>query len=223
MRRRVLDSLVGLIAAAWVMSLRLRVVEDEALAHIGDAPRAFGFWHGQQFALLRWARGRRLSALVSRSRDGGLVASALLRLGIGVVRASSSRGGVFGLRALVRALRSGGEAAFALDGPKGPNREVRADRGQAGVAVAASLAKGFVVPLASASATKIVFRSWDRFELPLPFSRVVVVLGAPLAPADATPAAIAVAVDAARSQAEQRLATESERSDSVLGLAQSPP
>jgi lysophospholipid acyltransferase (LPLAT)-like uncharacterized protein len=203
---RVAERLVGFVAAIWIVSLRLEVIESDALLGAAGRPRAFAFWHGQQFALLRWARGRALAALVSRSRDGGLIAAALACLGVRAVRGSSSRGGALGLRGLVRALRSGLEAAFAVDGPKGPRLAVRAERGRAGVALAAELARGVVVPLASASAHKIVFRSWDRFELPLPFTRVVVVLGAPIDPASATPDAIRLAVDAARAEAERHLA-----------------
>jgi hypothetical protein len=201
--RRAFEIFVGLTAAAWIATLRLRLIESPALAQAGGRPRAFAFWHGQQFALLRWARGRRLAALVSRSRDGSLVAAALERLGVRAVRGSSSRGGAFGLRALVRSLRQGEGAAFALDGPKGPRGLVRADGGRAGVAVAAELGRGVVVPLASAARSKLVLRSWDRFELPLPFSRVVVVLGAPIEPALATPEAIAVAVDEAQALAQR--------------------
>jgi lysophospholipid acyltransferase (LPLAT)-like uncharacterized protein len=200
-----MERLVGFVAALWIASLRLRVVESQALGQVGR-PRAFAFWHGQQFALLRWARGRALAALVSRSRDGGLVAEALRRLGLTAVRGSSSRGGALALREMVRALRAGVEAAFAIDGPKGPRGVVRAERGRAGVALAAELARGVVVPLASAAAHKIAFRSWDRFELPLPFTRVVVVLGAPMDPLAATPAALRDAVDAARVEAERHLA-----------------
>ena len=71
-----------------------------------------------------------------------------------------------------------------------------------GAALAARLAGGLVVPLASAcSRPRVLARTWDRFELPLPFSRVVVALGAPLEPAEATPARLGAAIDHARAAA----------------------
>ncbi len=200
-------ALLGLLVRAWLFTLRLTLVVDPALLAARPRPFALAFWHGQQFALLRWARFRRMVALVSRSRDGELVAAALARLGIASARGSSSRGGAAGLRAIVRSLRRGMDAAFAVDGPRGPAREVRSAGGAVGAAQAAELGGGLVVPMAAACARCHVFgRAWDRFELPLPFTRVAVVLGAPLTPSEATPEALAAAIDRAREDALRSLA-----------------
>ncbi len=102
--------------------------------------------------------------------------------------------------------------AFAVDGPRGPARVVRSGGGQVGVADAARLGGGVVVPMAAACTRCHVFaRAWDRFELPLPFTRVAVVLGAPLRPASATPGALAAAIDEARAEAERALGITAER------------
>lgn len=197
--RRALGVLVGLLARVWLATLRLTLIVDPALPVERPRPFALAFWHGHQFALLRWARGQRMVALVSLSTDGELVAAALARLGIASARGSSSRGGTHGLREIVRRLRDGLDAAFAVDGPRGPPRVVRGE----GAAFAARLAGGVVVPMAAACARCHVFaRAWDRFELPLPFTRVAVVLGAPLEPAEATAEMIATAIDQARLAAE---------------------
>jgi lysophospholipid acyltransferase (LPLAT)-like uncharacterized protein len=196
--RRALGLLLGLVARVWLGTLRLTLVVDPALAACGR-PRARAFWHGQQFALLSWARTQRMAALVSRSRDGELVAAALARLGIRSARGSSSRGGAAGLRGIVRMLREGTSAAFAVDGPRGPARVVRGD----GVMAAARLAGGVVVPMAAACARCHVFaRAWDRFELPLPFTRVAVALGAPIEPGEATAEGVGAAIEGARRAAE---------------------
>jgi lysophospholipid acyltransferase (LPLAT)-like uncharacterized protein len=103
-------------------------------------------------------------------------------------------------------LREGMDAAFAVDGPRGPARVVRSAGGSVGAAQAAELGGGLVVPMAAACARCHVFgRAWDRFELPLPFTRVAVVLGAPLLPAEATPEALAAAIDRAREEAARSL------------------
>ncbi|MFT3775595.1 MAG: lysophospholipid acyltransferase family protein [Minicystis sp.] len=202
--RRALGALLGLLVRAWLASLRLTLVVDPALAATRPRrPFALAFWHGQQFALLRWARFQRMVALVSRSRDGELVAAALARLGIASARGSSSRGGAAGLKAIVRRLRDGCDAAFAVDGPRGPARVVRSESGNVGAALSARLAGGVVVPMAAACARPHVFaKAWDRFELPLPFTRVAVALGPPIEPGEATPERLAAAIDRASEVAE---------------------
>ncbi len=208
--RRALGVLLGLTARAWLATLRLTLVLDPALdaAAIAARPWSLAFWHGQQFALLRWRRRRATVALVSLSRDGEIQASALPRVGMAIERGSSSRGGVSGLKAVVRRLRREGlDAAFAVDGPKGPRGVVRSMSGSVGAALAARLAGGVVVPMASAcSRARVLARTWDRFELPLPFSRVVVVLGPPIEPERATPEHLAAAIDDARAAALDALA-----------------
>ena len=192
------------IARAWIRSLRVRFEVDEALDD--RKPWALALWHGQQFALYAWGRKKKTAALVSRSRDGERLARALPRLGFVVERGSTSRGGASGLKAIVRRMRDGIDGAFAVDGPRGPREIVGASNGRAGVAIAAELARGLVVPMASACRCKVSLSSWDRFELPLPGSRVAVVLGAPLAPADATPQAIDEAIRRAHVRALAMLA-----------------
>lgn len=176
--RRALGAALGLLVRAWLASLRVRV---EAPAGLDTGGRAWclALLHGQQFGLLAWPRRRPVVALVSRSRDGELLARTLARVGLAVARGSSSRGGAEGLLAIVRRLRRGGvDAAFAVDGPRGPAGVVRP-----GALAAARAAGALVVPIACAARPVFVFaRSWDAFELPWPFARVVVVLGAPLAP-----------------------------------------
>jgi lysophospholipid acyltransferase (LPLAT)-like uncharacterized protein len=197
--RRALGVLVGLTARAWIATLRLTLLLDPNVDVTTARPWSLAFWHGQQFALLRWRRRRTTVALVSLSRDGEIQAGALPRVGLSIERGSSSRGGAAGLKAIVRRLRRGVDAAFAVDGPKGPRGVVRSESGGVGAALAARLAGGLVVPMASAcSSFRVLSRAWDRFELPLPFSRVVVVLGPPIEPEQATPDRLAAAIDSAR-------------------------
>lgn len=176
--RRALGAALGLLVRAWLASLRVRVEAPDGLDADGRA-WCLALLHGQQFGLLAWPRRRPVVALVSRSRDGELLARALAIVGLAVARGSSSRGGAEGLLAIVRRLRRGGvDAAFAVDGPRGPAGVVRP-----GALAAARAAGALVVPIACAARPAFVFaRAWDAFELPWPFARVVVALGAPLAP-----------------------------------------
>lgn len=199
--RRLLGIVVGLVARLWLRSLRLVVVEDPALDREDPRPWVLAFFHGEQFALLAWRRRRPTVALVSLSKDGELQSRALRMVGLRVERGSSSKQGARGLRAIVRRLRKGTEdAAFAVDGPKGPRFQVAP-----GAIAAARACEGALVPMGSAIARgKIFERSWDKYALPAPFSRVVVAIGAPL-PASTTPEELQQAIQAASALATREL------------------
>jgi lysophospholipid acyltransferase (LPLAT)-like uncharacterized protein len=136
--------------------------------------------HGSQWPLLAWRRRRRTVVLVSLSRDGAMQARALALQGLRVVRGSSSRGGARGLAAIVRAMkREGADAAFAVDGPRGPYGVVKP-----GAIAAARATGGVVVPISGAIERGLVLkRAWDRFAIAWPFTRVTVTLRAPIDPA----------------------------------------
>jgi lysophospholipid acyltransferase (LPLAT)-like uncharacterized protein len=177
--RALLGWCLGLIARLWLATLRVRVVLDPALERVRDRPWVLAFWHGTQWPLLAWRRRGPTVVLVSLSRDGAMQARALSLQGLCVVRGSSSRGGARGLAALVRTMkRDGTDAAFAVDGPRGPRGEVKA-----GVVAAARATGAVLVPLTGRVHRGMVFRrAWDRFSLAWPFTCVDVVLGAPIDP-----------------------------------------
>lgn len=180
--RAILGWILGVVARLWLATLRVRVLRDPALDAVADRPWVLAFWHGTQWPLLAWRRPRRTVVLVSLSRDGAMQARALAVQGLRVVRGSSSRGGARGLAALVRAMkRERADAAFAVDGPRGPIGVVK------GGAIAAAQATGAVlVPMTGRVDRGIILRrAWDRFALAWPFTRVAVVLGAPIEPASA--------------------------------------
>jgi lysophospholipid acyltransferase (LPLAT)-like uncharacterized protein len=169
---------LGIFVRLYLKTLRVTVIADTALDPRDPRPWVLCFWHGEQLPLLLYRRRRPTVALVSHSRDGQMQARALRIQGLLVERGSSSRGGARGLVAIVRRLARGQDAAFALDGPKGPRGTVRP-----GARAAARLAGGLLVPMGSAAPEGVTLaRTWDHFRIPLPGSRVAVRLGAPLAP-----------------------------------------
>jgi lysophospholipid acyltransferase (LPLAT)-like uncharacterized protein len=198
-----LGVVLGVVARLWLATLRVRVTHDAALLGAGGRPWVLGFWHGTQWGLLAWKRRRRTVVMVSWSADGATQAKALGLQGLAVVRGSSSNGGARGLAALVRAVKAGGtDAAFAVDGPKGPRCVAKE-----GAAVAARAAGAWLVPIGCASTSALVLRkAWDRFTIALPFTRVAVHLGAPVDPEgpDAT-ARLTGAIDLANMAAERAL------------------
>jgi len=158
-------------------SVRLRFHGDETVRQWEREERRFllAFWH-RHLLLMRYAyRGSRMTVLISRSRDGELISQVMKQFGVWSGRGSSSRGGVGGLREMLRAARSGSDLGITPDGPRGPLRKV-----QPGV-VAVAAATGLpLVPVAQAATRRILLDSWDRHPLALPGSRVEFVFGDPL-------------------------------------------
>ncbi len=174
--------LLGLVARLWLATLKVEIRGGDVLGAVGDRPWVLCFLHGTQFPLLAWRRRRRTVALVSHSADGTMQASALRCQGLDVVRGSSSRGGARGLAGIIRQMRRlGADAAFAVDGPRGPYGVVKEG------AIAAARASGaLLVPMGSSMRRGwVARRAWDKFALPRPFSRVVVAFETPIDPSDA--------------------------------------
>jgi lysophospholipid acyltransferase (LPLAT)-like uncharacterized protein len=144
--------------------LRRRELEDERFV--------LAFWHRHLLLMPYVYRGRRISVLASRSRDGELVARTVARFGIDASRGSSSRSGAAGLRDLLRKARAGYDLAFTPDGPRGPAGVV-----QPGVIAAAAATGWPVIPVALAASRCRRLASWDRFVVPLPGARVHFVCG----------------------------------------------
>lgn len=148
-------------------------------------PVILAFWHERlPLAALGWrlaaarlsdSGGRRAQVLISRHRDGRLIADIVRPIGIDVVHASSSKGGATGLRTMLRILAGGGVAVITPDGPRGPARQAAL-----GVAQLAAVSGVPVLPCAVATTRMKLARSWDRMRIPLPFSRGYAVVGAPV-------------------------------------------
>jgi lysophospholipid acyltransferase (LPLAT)-like uncharacterized protein len=204
---------MALLAAGLIRALRASV----RLRHHGDAGlRAreasgerfiLAFWHRHLLLMPYAYRGRRISVLISQSRDGERIARTVERFGVDASRGSSSRGGAAGLRELLRKAADGYDLAFTPDGPRGPAGEV-----QPGVILAAAATGLPVQPVAVAASRSLRLRSWDRFLVPLPLATVHFVYGASLVVARrADPAAAGMELkrrlDAAETEAE-RLAEE---------------
>jgi lysophospholipid acyltransferase (LPLAT)-like uncharacterized protein len=177
-RGALLGTVLGWVVRLWLATLRVRVRRDEALHGVQARPWVLAFWHGTQWPLLAWRRRRATVVLVSWSADGAIQARALSVQGLSVVRGSSSRGGAAGLASLVRRMKRGADAAFAVDGPRGPRGVVKG-----GVVAAARAVGAVIVPMSGTIRRGVVLtRTWDRFAVAWPFSRVEVVLGAPIDP-----------------------------------------
>lgn len=169
-------------AGAWLIRLvgltwRVERVGTEPLeAAIARGERCvFAFWHARMLPLVYTHRDRGIAVLVSRSRDGELITRVIERLGYETARGSSSRAGGTGALEMLEWAGAGHLLAITPDGPRGPAETLKP-----GLVLLASRSGLPVVPVASASRPRLRLRSWDRFEIPLPFAHVWVAYGEPL-------------------------------------------
>jgi len=146
-----------------------RILFDEATS---NGAAVFAFWHGEQLPMVPLHASARVAGLASHSEDGALVADVLHRLGYRVLRGSSSRGGKEAYQACAASLSAKICPALAVDGPRGPFHVVRTG----GVRLAAE--SGWpVVYVVSHVRHAIRLRTWDKFQIPLPGTRIDVAYG----------------------------------------------
>jgi lysophospholipid acyltransferase (LPLAT)-like uncharacterized protein len=133
-------------------------------------------WHGRVFTAFATFAGRGYHALVSRSNDGELLAGLLEKLGWGTIRGSSGRRAVAALKQANDIMKQPGSIiALTPDGPRGPSEVAKP-----GMIYFAQKTGKPVIAGGFAARPRLVFRSWDMFQLPLPFARCRIVYGDPI-------------------------------------------
>jgi lysophospholipid acyltransferase (LPLAT)-like uncharacterized protein len=143
-------------------------------------PVIFAVWHCQLLACLYLAKlfcrlKPPMVLMASPSRDGEFIAEVTRGLGFVVFTGSRRKGGFKALQQMADYVRQGYTVGLATDGSRGPVHVA-----QKGVLYLARETQVPIVPAAVASSRKITLNTWDRFEVPLPFGRCGLVMGAPL-------------------------------------------
>ena len=162
-------------------TLRMEIRDHCGIGPGGAMPPViYVLWHNRFFcvppAWCRVTKGQRKSvALTSASHDGDMVAHAVAVFGLGAVRGSSSRRGVAALVGLKRALQEGLDICVTPDGPRGPRYQV-----QPGVIKLAESTGAPIVPIHVVFHSAWRLKTWDRFVIPKPFSRVAVTFAEPI-------------------------------------------
>jgi len=132
-------------------------------------------WHQQFFPAIRHFKNYspyRPPLMISKSRDGEVIAGVAMRTGWDIVRGSSSSGGGDALAEMAEKLRERKIAGHIADGPRGPAGKIKA-----GVIRLAQQANAAIVPMYTAADNAWYFNSWDRFMIPKPFARVTLRFG----------------------------------------------
>jgi lysophospholipid acyltransferase (LPLAT)-like uncharacterized protein len=160
----------------WFKTCRWTVVGDEEYWRLRRAgkPVILVMWHGRIFIVPYFFRRRGIMPLVSPSRDGEIPAVMMDHWGYKVLRGSGSHAVVQEWKTMVRELRAGGEVMVVADGPRGPDRILKE-----GCLRLARETGAAVVPWTFSAARRKRLRSWDRFLMFPPFTRVVAFYGQP--------------------------------------------
>lgn len=177
-RSRVLAFIGWLLISLWSRSIRTIFVNRDIPERLRSEGKNFiyAFWHGRQFLLFHNHRNLDIVIPASESRDGDIQAGIIKRFGYAVVRGSSKRKGARALLGLVDGLRQGLHPALAVDGPRGPIYEVKQ-----GITYLAGKLDKVIVPVAtSAKRSWVLEKIWDKYMLPVPFTKGVVVYGQPI-------------------------------------------
>jgi lysophospholipid acyltransferase (LPLAT)-like uncharacterized protein len=161
----------ALLLRAWGASLRFEISPESLRNVTRDVPAALVIWHNRLFLsaeiFRRFRKPRRLYCLVSASKDGAWLTAFFALAGMHTVRGSSSRLGREAVTALINVLKDGHDIGITPDGPRGPMYDFKA-----GGLIVARRAHAPLILIGASFESAWQLRSWDRFYLPRPFSRV---------------------------------------------------
>jgi lysophospholipid acyltransferase (LPLAT)-like uncharacterized protein len=167
----VIDLLVGLL----VLTLRFRIHDRAGILGTNEPRLIWLFWHNRLLVvphlLNRYLPKRKGCALTSASKDGEILARFLAGCRIHPIRGSSSRRGAIAMRELIRMIEDGFDAAITPDGPRGPRYRMNP-----GPVLLAQRTGASVMPIRVHYSRYWSLKSWDAFQIPMPFSRVEITL-----------------------------------------------
>jgi hypothetical protein len=164
-KHRIFIKLVNLLSKTWRFHVNY---------NLPTKPSIILFWHGLMLPGWKFYEGRDANALVSTSKDGELLTNILQLWGFNVLRGSSSQQGKEALEQMI-ALAPEGFLLITPDGPRGPSQEMKAG------AVVTSVKSQVPIYLCGIKISKkiVLKKSWDKFELPLPFSKIELTFDGP--------------------------------------------
>jgi lysophospholipid acyltransferase (LPLAT)-like uncharacterized protein len=146
---------------------------DLAITAAGHQP-ILALWHGRILTSVVFFKNRGIVPMASENFDGEWITRLLYRFGYGAARGSTTRGGAMALRQLVREIKAKG-VAITLDGPRGP-----AEVAQPGAVWLAKASGNPLLPIHSEAASSWTLKSWDRTQIPKPFTTVAMAIGEPI-------------------------------------------
>ncbi len=168
-----------------IISITVRICTENE--HILDTLKKDGqkfvyiFWHGRQFLLVRYFSNRNIAIMSSTSRDGLLQATILKKFGYEIVYGSSTKSPVRALIGAIQKMKLGYTLAFAVDGPTGPIYKPKP-----GAIYVAKKMNACIIPVTFSVKPAIIMKSWDKYMLPKPFAKAILLYGKPFYPSNKT-------------------------------------
>ncbi len=178
---------------SWIISLYLKLVFytsrwtwlglEKADPYFNKGPLIVCFWHGRMAMIpfMNHWHHKRIVALISSHGDGMMVARTFKRLKIDYTNGSTNRGGARAFLALINVLKDNDIVGIIPDGPRGPAKQLAV-----GIIHLSRHSQAPIMPMAFATSRFITFNSWDKFQLPLPFSKGIFIFGEPIPALDTT-------------------------------------
>ena len=165
------------VIAALGATFRWRVEGAEQYQRVLATGRQpiMAFWHGRILPATVYFQRRGIVVITSENFDGEWIAGIIERFGYGTARGSTSRGAVRALVQMKRDMAAGKPAAFTVDGPRGPAKVA-----QPGAIWLAQATGNPIIPFHIESDRHWSANSWDRTQIPKPWSTVAVAIGQPL-------------------------------------------
>lgn len=172
LKKYILPTVIYMYIKLLELTTKIKLVnEPEGLR----GSKIYASWHGRLYGFGALKPRDKLNILISQSRDGELISQIVGSFGIKSVRGSSYRGAISAAKQILKLVKEEKDIVFAVDGPRGPIYEVKE-----GIIRIAQLAEVPIIPLVGSCKNKKIFKSWDRFNLPLPFNDATVVFGEPI-------------------------------------------
>jgi len=179
-----------LFLASWIgpvliyilgMTLKIEWVGEENLDILRKEKKSviYAFWHGRMLIFTYSHRKQKIHVLISQHRDGEFIARIIHHLGFVSVRGSTTRGGSKAIFEMCEKTTSGFDVAVTPDGPKGPGFQVHP-----GIIYTAQRSGMPILPITNSAKGRWNLSSWDRFLIPKPFSKAVIMLGKPIQVSD---------------------------------------
>ncbi|MBD3375594.1 DUF374 domain-containing protein [candidate division KSB1 bacterium] len=171
------EKLTWLIILLFGKTGRIQIKNRKVWNELVARPHGFIIvaWHGKMLLPIYIHRNLGIVAMVSEHRDGEMIARTIKRLGYETVRGSSTRGGTKAFRQMLKELKKGKICTILPDGPRGPRHHFKL-----GAIVIAQRSGVPILPMTFAAKKSIRLKSWDRFMLWLPLSKVHFIYGCPI-------------------------------------------
>lgn len=173
---RITGRLIWLVTYVIAFTVRCTFIGSDTLENVMSKTAIVGvFWHGEFFILPYLHRRKKVALIVSQSADGDISAATVRHYGFAIIRGSSTRGAEAAALGVVDYIKNGYTVAITGDGPKGPYHELKA-----GPVWFAQKMNIPLIPVTIRLKRCIQLSSWDKFFIPIPFTRAIVIYGEPV-------------------------------------------